>query len=100
MWYLIVSIPDLCTLTYFFIYLKIQKGIYDNTLQKQDSAILNSSKLDFYKRVCKIQARDSIGCSSDRSCLAKLRVSAHTLPLKNVDTLVSLDKTGSVQFAI
>ena len=48
--------------------------------------ILNSTKLDFYKNIYKIQTRahyvDIISCRSDRSSLAKLRVRAHKLILE------------------
>ena len=43
-------------------------------------------KLDFYKNIYKIQTRahyvDIISCRSDRSILAKLRVSAHKLTIE------------------
>ena len=35
----------------------IQQRIQDIALQEQDSSILNSSKLDFYKNIYKIQTR-------------------------------------------
>ena len=48
--------------------------------------ILTSSKLDFYNNIYKIQTRaqyvDSISYSSDRSILAKMRISAHNLAIK------------------
>ena len=59
----------------------IQQRIHDVAIQEQDSVILNSTKLEFYKNMYKIQTRahyvDIISCRSDRSILAKLRVSAH-----------------------
>ena len=82
----------------------IQQRIHDIALQEQDSSILNSSKLDFYKNIYKIQTYaqyvDSISYRSDRSVLAKIRISSHNLTVKKVDTLVSLDMIGSVKFTI
>ena len=64
----------------------IQQRIHDVAVQEQDSVIPNSPKLDFYKNIYKIQTRahyvDIISCRSDRSILAKLRVSAHKLTIE------------------
>ena len=64
----------------------IQQTIHDIALQEQDSSILNSSKLDFYKNIYKIQTRaqyvDSKGYRSDRPVLAKIRISAHNLTVE------------------
>ena len=54
----------------------IQQRIHDTVLQEQDSSILNSSKLDFYKIQTRAQYVDSISYRSDRSVLAKMRISA------------------------
>ena len=81
----------------------IQQRIHDIALQEQDSSILNSSKLDFYKNIYKIQTYAQyvdISYRSDRSVLAKIRISSHNLTVKKVDTLVSLDMIGSVKFTI
>ena len=64
----------------------IQQRIHDVAIQEQDSVILNSTKLDFDTNIYKIQTRaqyvDIISCRSDRSILAKLRVSAHKLTIE------------------
>ena len=64
----------------------MQTRINDQILQEEDSAIFNSSKLDFYKHLYKIQTRasyvDILSHKSDRSALAKLRVSAHKLNIE------------------
>ena len=53
-------------------------GYNDIALQEQDSSMLNSSKLDFYKNIYKIQTHaqyvDSISYRSDRSVLANLEL--------------------------
>ena len=47
----------------------IQQRIHDVAIQEQDSVILNSPKLDFYKNIYKIQTHahyvDIISCRSD-----------------------------------
>ena len=62
---------------------QMQDRIKDQALHEQDSLILNSSKMDYYKRVYDIQARaphvDLINFRSERSVLAKFRISAHNL---------------------
>ena len=64
----------------------IQQRIQDIVLQEQDSSILNSSNLDFYKNIYKIQTRaqyvDSISYRSDRSVLSKMIISAHNLAVE------------------
>ena len=64
----------------------MQIRINDQTLQEQDSFILGSSKLDFYKCIYKIQTRapyvDLLNCRSDRSTLTKVRFSAHKLNIE------------------
>ena len=64
----------------------IQQRIHDVVIQEQDSVMLNSTKLAFYKNIYKIQTRahyvDIISCRSDRSILAKLRVRAHKLTIE------------------
>ena len=64
----------------------IQQRIHDTVLQEQDSSVLNSSNLDFYKNIYKIQTRaqyvDSISYRSDRSVLSKMIISAHNLAVE------------------
>ena len=86
----------------------IQQRIHDIALQEQDSSILNSSKLDFYKNIYKIQTRaqyvDSISYRSDRSVLAKIRISAHNLTVEKGrytgiprhDRICKVCNTGSI----
>ena len=83
----------------------IQQRIHGIVLQEQDSSILKSSKLDFYKNIYKIQTRaqyvDSISYRSDTSVLAKMRISAHKLAIeKGRYTGIPLDMIGSARFAI
>ena len=87
----------------------IQQWIHDIALQEQDSSILNSSKLDFYKNIYKIQTHaqyvDSISYRSDRSVLAKIRISAHKLTVKKGrytgiprhDRICKVCNTGSIE---
>ena len=60
--------------------------IKDQALQEQDSLILNSSIMNYYKRVYDIQARAPfvavINFRSERSVLAKFRMSSHTLAIE------------------
>ena len=64
----------------------MQTRINDQTLQDQDSSILSSSKLDFYKCVYTFQRRaplaDLLNYRLDWSTLTKLRLSAHKLNIK------------------
>ena len=86
----------------------IQQRIHDVAIQEQDSVILNSTKLDFYKHIYKIQTRahymyvDIISCRSDkfRSILAKLRVSAHKLTIEKSRYTGIPRQIGSALFAI
>ena len=87
----------------------IQQPIHDIALQEQDSSILNSSKLDFYKNIYKIQTHaqyvDSISYRSDRSVLAKIRISAHNLTVEKGrytgiprhDRICKVCNTGSIE---
>ena len=87
----------------------IQQRIHDIALQEQDSSMLNSSKLDFYKNIYKIQTRaqyvDSISYRSDRSVLAKIRISAHNLTVEKGrytgilrhDRICKVCNTGSIE---
>ena len=64
----------------------MQVRINDQVLQEQDSFILNSAKLDFYKNLYDIKARAHyvalISCRSERSIVAKIRLSAHNLAVE------------------
>ena len=68
---------------------QMQDRIKDQALQEQDSLILNSLKMNYYKRVYDIQARppnvdllNFRNFRSERSVLAKLRISAHNLTIE------------------
>ena len=55
-------------------------------LQEQDSFILNSAKLDFYKNLYDFKACancvDLISCRAERSILAKIHLSVHNLAVE------------------
>ena len=83
--------------------------MHDIVLQEQDSSILNSSSLYFYQNKYKIQTRaqyvDSISYRSDRSVLAKMRISAHNLTVEKGrytdiprhDRICKVCNTGSIE---
>ena len=64
----------------------IQQRIQDVNQQEQDSLMLKSSKLDFYKTLYNVGTRahyvDIINNRTDRSMFAKIRVSAHDLAIE------------------